>query len=449
MSNAPLIRLYGPDDALAWEADGPRSVANFLSDVADLADSLPDLPSVLNLLSSRYQFIVGFAAAMMRGQVTLLPQTRAPQTLRRIAGEYGECYALTDAGESVDGLPCVTLRSARNRSDRPLSIPQIPLDQHVAVAFTSGSTGQPTPNRKTWGALVSVARATGSRFGLQDRHGRAVVATVPHQHMFGLEASVMLPIQHGLTMHAGRPLFPEDVRGALEEVAGPSVLITTPLHLRACVTADLELPHLHMIVSATSPLARELASEAEKRFHAAVNEIFGFAEAGSVASRRTILSEEWQMLDGVTLTGKEPAWSVQAAYLPHPIRFPDRITVTGQAKFRVLGRTEDQINIAGHRASLSDLTRKLLEIDGVQDGAFYIPDISESALTRLSAAVVAPGKTQEDIRRALRLSIDPAFLPRPLLVVPKLPRNETGKLPLDALRRLVEQYSDTESAHEL
>ena len=64
MSNAPLIDLYGPDDALAWEADGPRSAGEFLSDVAELADSLPDSRSVLNLLSSRYEFLVGFAAAM-------------------------------------------------------------------------------------------------------------------------------------------------------------------------------------------------------------------------------------------------------------------------------------------------------------------------------------------------------------------------------------------------
>jgi acyl-coenzyme A synthetase/AMP-(fatty) acid ligase len=448
MSNAPLISLYGPDDALAWEADGPRSVADFLSDVGNLADSLPDSPWVLNLLSSRYQFLVGFAAAILRGQVTLLPQSRAPQTLRRIAGDYSECYGLTDQDEPVEGLPCVTLPSGRSRLDRSLRIPHIPLEQQVAVAFTSGSTGQPTPSRKTWGALLSVARDTGSRFGLRARRCRAVVATVPHQHMFGLEASVMLPIQHGLTMHAGRPLFPDDVRGALEEVAGPSVLITTPLHLRACVMTGVKLPRLEMIVSATSPLARELAREAEARFHAPVNEIFGFAEAGSVASRRTVMTDEWQLLDAVRLTGEEPEWSVEADYLPRTVRFPDRIAVGGAGRFRLLGRSEDQINIAGHRASLGDLTRRLLEVDGVEDGAFYLPDTIQAPLARLSAVVVAPGKTQEDIRRALRLSIDPVFLPRPLLLVPRLPRNETGKLPREALRRLVEQHSQQDSAHE-
>jgi acyl-coenzyme A synthetase/AMP-(fatty) acid ligase len=423
-------------------------MAEFLCEAADLADSLPDHPSVLNLLSSRYEFLVGFAAAMMRGHVTLLPQSRAPQTLRRIAGDYGDCYALIDRDDSVEGVPCVTLPSRRSRPLRSAVVPQISMDQQVAIAFTSGSTGQPMPNRKTWGALVSVGLATGSRFGVTAGRGRALVATVPHQHMFGLEASVMLPIQHGLAIHAGRPLFPEDVRAALDQAAGPSLLITTPLHLRACVIAGLMLPSVEMIVSATSPLPRELAREAEERFHAPVNEIFGFAEAGSVASRRTVASEEWQMLDGVMLTGEDPAWSVQAEYLPRPVRVPDRIAVTGRGRFRVLGRVEDQINIAGHRASLGDLTQKLLEVEGVQDGIFFLPDPGHASLTRLTAVVVAPGKTREDIRRALRWSIDPVFLPRPLLLVPKLPRNETGKLPQEALRKLIEQQLDQESAHD-
>jgi acyl-coenzyme A synthetase/AMP-(fatty) acid ligase len=114
----------------------------------------------------------------------------------------------------------------------------------------------------------------------------------------------------------------------------------------------------------------------------------------------------------------------------------------------VLGRAEDEINVAGHRASLGDLTQKLLEVDGVQDGAFFLLDTGHP-LTRLTAVVVAPGKTREDIQRALRWSIDPVFLPRPLLLVPRLPRNETGKLPREALRRLIEEHSEQESPHEL
>ncbi len=449
MLDAPLIGFYGPDDALAWQPDGPRSAREFLADVAHVADILPDRPVVLNLLSSRYDFLVGFAAAMIRRQVTLLPQSRARETLRRVAADNRGSYCLTDRDEPADDLDVVTFPSSRGHSSRSFKIPQVPLSQQVAVAFTSGSTGHPTPNQKTWGALISVAHATGTRLGLQRarvRHG--VVATVPHQHMFGLEASVMLAIQHGLTMHAGRPLFPEDIRASLAQIPQKSVLVSTPLHLRACTMADVKFPPIEMVLSATAPLTQDLAREAEDRFHAPVHEIFGFAEAGSVASRRTVETEHWEALEGVSLVRKGPRWTVRASYLPRLVPFPDRISVTGASRFRLWGRAKDHVNVAGHRASLGDLTRQLLEIDGVQDGVFVLPDARKKPFARLLALVVAPGKTHDDIQRALRSRLDPVFLPRPLLLVPSLPRNETGKLPREALRDLVERW-EKESSYEV
>ena len=268
MVEAPLIGCYRPDDVLAWESDGPRLVSEFLSDVTNLADVLPDRPSVLNLLTSRYEFFVGFAAAILRRQVTLLPQSRAPETLRRITRDHEHCYCLTDREAQVHEVPAVTLPTERGSSSGSCKVPQIPLGQQVAIAFTSGSTGQPTPNLKTWDALVSVARATARRLAIAAARVQGVVATVPHQHMFGLEASVMLPMQQGLTMHAGRPLFPEDIRAALSQSPERSLLVTTPLHLRACLLAGVRFPPIGMILSATSPLTPELAREAEQRFHA-------------------------------------------------------------------------------------------------------------------------------------------------------------------------------------
>jgi len=440
MHDAPLIGPYNPDEVLAWETDGPRTARQFLSDVSRLADFLPDRPAVLNLLSSRYEFLVGFAAAMLRRQLTLLPQSRAPQTLRRIAGDYHESYCLTDQDEPVEGIESAVQRRHGSIAGWPRRIPHIPLNQVAAIAFTSGSTGQPMPNRKTWGALTAVARATGARLGLKTGERTAVVATVPHQHMFGLEASVMLPIMHGFVMHAGRPLFPADIRDALAEVAGKRILVTTPLHLRACVTEGVCVPPVGLILSATAPLSRSLAQEAERHFQTEVHEIFGFAEAGSVAERRTIDGDRWRPLDTVRLVQDRTVWVVHADYLPVPVRVPDRITVDADGRFVVHGREVDQINIAGHRVSLGDLNQKLLEIEGVQDGVFFLPDEGADLVTRLIACVVAPGKTVEEIQQALRRRIDPVFLPRPLLLVPRLPRNDTGKLPREALLKLAEQH---------
>ena len=440
MPDALLIGPYRPDDVLAWEPDGPRTARQFLSDVAQLAESLPDRPTVLNLATSRYEFLVGFAAAILRCQLTLLPQSRAPQTLRRIAGDYPDSYGLADRDETIEGIESVSIQLRGGQAPWPGEIPRVPLNQVVAVAFTSGSTGQPMPNMKTWGALTAVAHATGSRLGIKGGDRASVVATVPHQHMFGLEASVMLPIMHGLVMHAGRPLFPADIRSVLADLTGQRILVTTPLHLRACVTEGVRFPPVALILSATAPLSHSLAKEAERHFHTEVHEIFGFAEAGSVAERRTIDGDRWRPLDGVRVVQDQTSWMVHAEYLPAPVPVPDRITVDAQGMFVIHGREADQVNVAGHRASLGELNQKLLEIDGVQDGVFFMPEEGADLVTRLMAFVVAPGKTSEEIQRALRTHIDPVFMPRPLICLSSLPRNATGKLSRESVSELARQW---------
>ena len=336
-------------------------------------------------------------------------------------------------------------RSTLRQQDRislPQGVPRVSLDQVVAIAFTSGSTGFPMPNRKTWGALTAVAEATGLRLGLKAGDRVSVVATVPHQHMFGLEASVMLPIMHGLVMHAGRPLFPADIGSVLAETAGRWVLVTTPLHLRACIAERIPVPAGGLVLSATAPLAHELAEKTEQHFQAEVHEIFGFAEAGSIAERRTIDGDQWRLLEGVRMMQEHESWQVKAWYLPEPVPVPDRIMVRSDGTFIVQGRNADQVNIAGHRVSLGDLTQKLLRIDGVQDGVFFLPEERGELVTRLMAFVVAPGKTSEDIQRLLRTQVDPVFLPRPLICVPSLPRNATGKLPRESVAELARQWME-------
>ncbi|HEX2544346.1 MAG TPA: hypothetical protein VHL79_05685, partial [Ramlibacter sp.] len=79
----------------------------------------------------------------------------------------------------------------------------------------------------------------------------------------------------------------------------------------------------------------------------------------------------------------------------------------------------------------------LNSIEGVQDGAFWLPqDRSGEEVVRLVALVVAPGVTREALLAALRERVDAAFLPRRIVRVDSLPRDGTGKLPAGRLAEL-------------
>jgi len=102
--------------------------------------------------------------------------------------------------------------------------------------------------------------------------------------------------------------------------------------------------------------------------------------------------------------------------------------------FVVLGRNSDMVEVGGKRASLADLTRRIASIPGVTDAVVFQPDATVGAVVqRLAALAVVEGLTEAELLARLAPLVDPVFLPRPLVLVPRLPRNELGKLPREQL----------------
>ncbi len=440
----PLSLLGAADHqrVLAWRGGRALSVADFLADVAHAARRLPASGSAINLCDDRYQFMVGFCAAASRGHASLLPASRAPQAIAEVREAYPGSYVLGEAltcdtfadmirlpepggaGELRDGVEPPALR--------------IPGAQTAAIGFTSGSTGRPKANIKRWqcfsnGSALN-SQVLASAIGLQAGEVAQVLATVPAQHMYGMELSILLPLFGPFSIHAGRPLFPADIAAELAQLPSPRVLVTTPIHLQSLLRETMELPALAAIVSATAPLSAELAAEAERRFKAPLIEMFGSTETCVIAHRRTALGSEWHLHDGVEMSQQPDGTLVTAVHLAEPVLLQDIVELLADRSFRLCGRNADLLEIAGKRASLADLTRRLLSLDGVKDAVvFQLDPLPTSNIRRIAALVVAPGRTEKQLVAELRLAVDPLFLPRPLRLVELLPRNETGKLPRDAL----------------
>jgi len=144
------------------------------------------------------------------------------------------------------------------------------------------------PHRKTWGALAPRSRRRAQRFGLDSRSRATVVGTVPSpQHMYGLESTVLLAPAQRAGAACARPFYPRMCARRLRTFLG-NPCCHTPVHLRALLAEDTELAPLKLIICATAPLSPELAAQAEAHYAAPLHEIYGFTEAGMVASRRTV-----------------------------------------------------------------------------------------------------------------------------------------------------------------
>jgi len=427
-----LPLLVDPDlrRTFAWRDGVPVSAGQFVADVEALAKLLPLAQYAMNLCEDRYHFLVAFCAVALAGQTNLLPSSRTPQTVAETLHAYAGSYALSE--RALDPAPAQQFVLPQNLgSGAGTIVPEIPTQHVVAIAFTSGSTGQPKANAKTWGSFCASSALNAELLCAEP--APHIIATVPPQHMYGLELSVLLPLRSHAAVAVGQPFFPADIAQALLAVPASRLLVTTPVHLRALLRAAPALPELAAIVSATAPLDRELAGAVESRYGARVIELFGSTETCVIAHRRTTHDGPWQLYDGITLHPQPDGTLVEAPHFAAPTLLQDIVELLPQQRFTLCGRNSDLLEIAGKRASLGDLTRRLLAIPGVEDGMMFVLDPDATGISRLAALVVAPSLREGDVLGTLRQSIDPVFLPRPLRCVAALPRNATGKLPRDAL----------------
>jgi acyl-coenzyme A synthetase/AMP-(fatty) acid ligase len=418
------------DDIIALCGGVEVRVDEFIDRAARLSSRLPDVPYVINLCSDRYEYLLGFCAAVIAGQCTLMPPNRQRQTILGIARDYGGAYAL--GGECIEGIETVPVDD-NGGSSAIVEMPQIPDDQLCAIAFTSGSTGEPKPNRKYWKTLRTSTSDTADLILGAPEKTYNFVATVPPQHMWGLEMSVLFPLLTNVAISFRTPFFPPDILAALQELSQPRAIVSSPVHLNALVNANLPGVKLDRIFTATAPMPVDLARRLEESFCAQVIDVFGCSESGIIAAREVTHSTEWQLAKTITLEGRGDSTLIVSDRLEEPVQLNDRVKLLDKGRFVWVGRDEDMVNIAGKRASLAELNRHLNAMPGVEDGVIFMPGPDAK---RLAALVVAPGLQRSDILEGLRENIDPAFLPRQVRLVPSLPRQETGKLPRKAVLEL-------------
>lgn len=441
MAFFPLLRPCESNSVVAYRNTRTVLGKEFLADVHALAEQLPARKHVLNLCVDRYHFAVGLAAALQVRQVSLLPPSHTSVFLQRLRQSYPDLYALADLPQKESTIETFHISERTTGLSETFEMPIFPGEQVVAQVFTSGSTGEPLPHAKTWGSLVASSLAAGRALGVNAMPGAVLVSTVPAQHMYGLESSLLLAWQNGLVWHDQRPFYPEDICIQISNLPRPRVLVTSPVHLRALLTDPAPIPPVDLVVCATAPLDPDLVIRAENAFCSTVIEIYGCTESGQVAVRKPAQSEVWECMSGLVLatTGQGKA-IVSGGHVGGETLLNDSIEIVDKNHFLLHDRLSDLINIAGKRTSLAFLNHQLNSIKGIKDGVFVLPAKTDKRVTRLMAFVVTETLDRDALMKALRDRIDPAFLPRPLYFIDGLPRDATGKLPRFAIDRLIQKY---------
>jgi len=404
-------------------------------------NKLVSLPKVLNLCGDRYHFLVLFTASVLVGRTTVMPSNRSEGELNRLIKANNDIQLVDDAV-----IIEVIENSTSNLAAPKWRVNLIPNSLVVAELYTSGSTGNPVENPTTWGQLVNGAELVAERFSLNKYSQACVIATVPPQHMFGFEMSIMLPLVCNVTVHHGQPFYPLDIKAALAEIESPRILVTTPIHLKACNTLTESWPEIEFVISATATLSEPVALKAEKQMCTEVREVYGCSEVGAIATRRMTEDTNWQVFPDYSLAVENGLAQLQIPSRNCFISLPDKIEILDKHHLKLLGRNSDLIKIGGKRGSLTEITERLMAVAGVVDTVVFKMTQSDDQRERIAALVVAPGLKVEAIRKALMQELDQVFIPRPIYIVQKLPYNAIGKLTHNDLMASLDNYAKETAA---
>ncbi len=112
--------------------------------------------------------------------------------------------------------------------------------------------------------------------------------------------------------------------------------------------------------------------------------------------------------------------------------------------YRILGRVDDVINVAGHRLGTKELESACLTCDEVAEAA-VVPVVDEvrGRVPEIYIALkpgLTPSKTIEDkIVRAIETTIGKIARPKGVRIVPDMPKTRSGKI----MRRVLASISNT------
>lgn len=340
-------------------------------------------------------------------------------------------------------------------------------DLPALVVFTSGSTGAAQAIPKKLSQIASEVATLEQLFG-RAAGSAAVLATVSHQHIYGLLFKVLWPLSAARAIHALSIAFHEELAPAM--AAGPCLLVASPAHLK-------RLPeHLDWrgaarmvrgVFSSGGPLPEETAFATGSLLGEVPIEVYGSSETGGIAWRQRSRcgDDSWLPFPTVDwrIGDEDGTLEVRSPHLADDdwLALADRaqrVRHNAAPRFLLLGRADRIVKIEEKRISLTAMEAALLASGLAAEARVILCEPVAGERQRLAALVVPTlagralldqqGKNalNTQLRGALATMVEVVALPRRWRYIEQMPVNAQGKITLAALQALADGDDATAAA---
>ncbi|RZF50774.1 acyl-CoA synthetase [Acinetobacter halotolerans] len=392
-----------------------------------------------------YDFMVLFFAGLLANKKIILPPNRVRNLEQQLAQQ--DIYFLTrqqHLSESLSpkaerAVDFIVERLAKIKNDEFLNAAQISF-------FTSGSTGEPKQIERTLKQLLNEVRGLAASFSFAEQC--LAIATVSHQHIYGLLFKLLLPLATGRSFYNPQLAFPEDVIQVQQRLLQSGYLnyvVSSPALLKRW-TSELRLQHCEMVFSSGGKLDVGI----RPNLNVPIIEVLGSSETGGIAHRKQDdaawtafenveiqISDRQQLMvksdhageQGWIMTGDAAEWMVIA-----------------QKQFSLLGRLDRIVKLEEKRLSLDAIEQTLNILDDVQQSHALVIEHQHRQI--LAAIVVLTPTAQQQLiqlgkaafvktlKQQLQFQLETLAIPRQWRFLSQIPQNAQSKRDKNYLKAL-------------
>ncbi|MFV5490574.1 AMP-binding protein [Acinetobacter sp. ASP199] len=381
-----------------------------------------------------YEFLVLFFAALQAGKQVLLPPHRVSELERELAAEQ------------IYFLKRLELQYATEAFQ--LNLDDSFLQQAQVYFYTSGSTGQPKKIPRTLAQLFNEVAGLDASFSLQE--DAIAIATVSHQHIYGLLFKLLWPLASGRGFYQSQLAFPENVADIQKKIASfqqPNYVISSPALLKRW-TPEVLLQDCLMVYSSGG----KLDAGVRPHLNSPITEVFGSSETGGIAHRQAD-DALWKPFANVEVgAGEHSELMVRAnhAYSLDWILTGDKVELTEpenfKSTFKLLGRLDRIVKLEEKRLSLDAIEQCLSTLETVQQSHVLVYEkqhrqilaavvvLTEAARTELMA--LGKARFVAQLKAQLNDKLESIAIPRQWRFLSKMPQNAQSKLNKHYLKSL-------------
>lgn len=405
--------------------------STFWQDVCEQANQIVQLQAEEWALweQDSYQFLVLFFAGLLANKRMVL----APNRIKDL-----ELALLAQGIEFLSRQPINSVVETFH-IDR-LNLDDAFLNQAQVYFYTSGSTGQPKKIPRTLRQLLNEVQGLHASFTLPS--DSIAIATVSHQHIYGLLFKLLLPLASGRSFYVMQLAFPEDVvqvQKKLQSMQQRSFVIASPAVLKRW-TSEVELVDCDAVYSSGG----KLDAGVRAYINAEVTEILGSSETGGMGYRHAD-DALWTPFANVEVRMSEQqelAVKTNHAFQNDWIFTGDRAALVEsnnpKSAFRLLGRVDRIIKLEEKRLSLDAIEQQILTLAEVAQCHALLIEHEQRQI--LACVVVLEPSAQlqlqqtskrhvvQQLKAQLSDKLEAIAIPRQWRFLSQLPQNSQSKL---------------------